>query len=152
MTLTKKSIRPKRGRAAAWPQQMAELAVAVPQVVAHRVTRMAIAKHPLSARDRKEFHTMGAEKSAAFVESWAAMAAQAAAAQQQFALALMKQAFLPWTWAGGGAQAQRSAQALMRTAAQHAASAGANVLGHGLAPVHRRAVANAKRLRRTKLR
>jgi hypothetical protein len=33
----------------------AELAFAVPQVVAHRVTRMALAGPSLSDRDRKEF-------------------------------------------------------------------------------------------------
>ena len=42
--------------------QAVELAFAVPQVVAHRVTRMAIAGPTLSARDRKEFQRMGAER------------------------------------------------------------------------------------------
>ena len=46
----------------------AELAFAAPQVVAHRVTRMAIAGPSLSERDRKEFQRMGAEKTAAFSE------------------------------------------------------------------------------------
>lgn len=39
-----------------------ELAVAVPQVVAHRVARMAISGPTLSDRDRKEFELMVAEK------------------------------------------------------------------------------------------
>ena len=37
----------------------AELAFAVPQVVAHRVTRMAIAGPSLSERDQKEFRRHG---------------------------------------------------------------------------------------------
>ena len=48
--------------------KVTELAFAAPQVVAHRVTRMAIAGPSLSERDRKEFERMGAEKTAAFSE------------------------------------------------------------------------------------
>ena len=54
----------------------AELALAVPQVVAHRLLRMAHAGPHLSARDRKEFARMVAEKNSAFGESWNAMALQ----------------------------------------------------------------------------
>ena len=54
-----------------------ELALAVPQVVAHRVTRMALAGAFPTARDQREFRQMGAEKMAAFTESWNAMAAEA---------------------------------------------------------------------------
>ena len=57
-------------------RQAAELAVAVPQVIAHRLTRLALAGPAPSARDRKEFRRMGAEKAAAFAESWNAMARQ----------------------------------------------------------------------------
>jgi hypothetical protein len=60
----------------------AELAFAVPQVVAHRVARMAIAGPKPSARDRKEFARMVAEQNAAFGESFNAMAAQAVRADQ----------------------------------------------------------------------
>ena len=58
-------------------RQAAELAVAVPQVIAHRLTRLALAGPAPSARDRQEFRRMGAEKAAAFAESWNAMAQQA---------------------------------------------------------------------------
>ncbi len=47
----------------------ADLAVAVPLVVAHRVTRMALSGPKLSLRDRKEFDRMVAEKNDAFGES-----------------------------------------------------------------------------------
>ncbi len=49
-----------------------ELAIAVPQVVAHRVTRMALAGPRLSDRDRKEFQMMVMEKQTAFAQAWVA--------------------------------------------------------------------------------
>jgi hypothetical protein len=122
--------------------QAAELAFAVPQVVAHRVQRMALAGPTLSPRDRKEFTRMVAEKNAAFGESWSAMAAQATVAHQALALSFFR-SFL--AVAGG----KRASPAAAAAELQHAAVA---VLGKGFAPVHRRAVANAKRLARTKLR
>jgi len=121
----------------------AELAFAVPQVVAHRLLRMAHAGPHLSARDRKEFARMIAEKHSAFGESWNAMAVQSLASQRAFAAALALAA-TPTRSARSGPAAHALAAEL-----QHAALA---VLGKGLAPVHRRAVANAKRLARTRLR
>ena len=120
----------------------AELAFAVPQVVAHRVTRMAMASPKLSPRDRKEFERMVAEKSAAFDESWRAMAAQAAVANQALAASFF-QSFLA---VGRGKKPSAGA------AASQFHKAALGVLDKGLAPVHRKAVANAKRLARTKLR
>lgn len=120
----------------------AELAVAVPQVVAHRVARMALSGPKLSPRDRKEFERMVAEKNAAFGESWNAMAAQAALANQALAASFFR-SFLSAS-RGKNPSAAASASQL------HKAALG--VLGKGLAPVHRKAVANAKRLARTKLR
>ena len=120
----------------------AELALAVPQVVAHRVTRMALSSPKPSLRDRKEFERMVAEKNTAFAESWKAMATQAALANQALAASFFH-SFL------SAARGKRPSAAA--TASQlHKAALG--VLGKGLAPVHRKAVANAKRLSRTKLR
>src|SRR4051812_38266038 len=65
--------------------QAAELALAVPQVVAHRVTRMALSSAKPSPRDRREFERMVAEKNIAFGESWKAMATHAALANQVLA-------------------------------------------------------------------
>src|SRR5262252_9371655 len=53
--------------------QAFELSVTAPQVIAHRMARLAFAGLSPSARDRREFHRMGAEKGAAFYESWNAM-------------------------------------------------------------------------------
>jgi hypothetical protein len=49
--------------------QSVELAWAAPQVVAHRLTRMANAGSQPSARDRHEFARMGHEKVLAFAQS-----------------------------------------------------------------------------------
>ena len=120
----------------------AELAFAVPQVMAHRLTRMAIAGPNPSARDRKEFHRMGAEKTAAFTTSWNAMLVQTMRANQTLATTLMKSMLAP---------SAKSATAAM-TAAAGMQGAALGILGKGLAPVHRTATANARRLGRTKLR
>lgn len=120
----------------------AELALAVPQVVAHRVTRMAIAGPTPSARDQKEFSRMVAEKNAAFGESWNAMAWQAVRANQALALSLFQAFWSPWL-------RRQPATGALAALLQNAAL---DVLGKGLAPVHRKAVANATRLGRTKLR
>lgn len=118
------------------------MAIAVPQVVAHRVTRMALSGPKLSVRDRKEFERMVAEKNTAFGESWQAMAAQAAQANQALAASFFK-SFLSVA-AGKRPSAAASAAQLQRAAL--------GVLSKGVGPVHRKAVANAKRLGRTKLR
>ena len=120
----------------------AELAFAVPQVIAHRVTRMALSGPKPSARDRREFDLMVAEKNTAFGESWKAMSAQAVRANQALAASFF-QSFLS---AGRG----KKPSAAVSATQLHKAALG--VLGKGLAPVHRKAVANAKRLSRTKLR
>ena len=121
----------------------AELALAVPQVVAHRLLRMAHAGPHLSARDRKEFARMIAEKNSAFGESWNAMALQAMRSHQALSLSLARSL---WTTPSLRNKATASAFAVEL----HNAALG--VFGKGLAPVHRKAVANAKRLARTKLR
>lgn len=113
--------------------QMSELALAAPQVVAHRLTRMALAGAQPSARDRREFARMSSEKRAAFNESWLAMGLQAWRVQQQMALAFWQAAWMPWAGARLPSATQWQSAAL-------------GVLGQGLKPVHRRAVANAKRL------
>ena len=122
--------------------QATEMAFAVPQVVAHRVTRMVMAGAAPSERDRKEFHLMGAEKSAAFGESWNAMAAQAVVAQQALAASFFRS-----MWSTS--LADKPTAGAVAVQLQNAAL---GVLDKGMAPVHRKAVANAKRLARTRLR
>lgn len=114
----------------------------MPQVVAHRVTRMALSGPKLSPRDRKEFERMVAEKNSAFAESWNAMAAQAAVANQALAASFFR-SFLT---------VARGKRPPVAASAEEFHKAALGVLGKGFAPVHRKAMANAKRLGRTKLR
>lgn len=79
---------------------------------------------------------MVAEKQAAFVESWSAMAKQAVVAQQALALSA-------WT---GGLTVPKVAAPRADSWARQWRGAALGVLGEGLKPVHQKAVANAKRL------
>jgi hypothetical protein len=131
--------RRRRRRSKSLAVQTVELAVAVPQVLAHRAMRMAAAGASPSAHDRKEFQRMGSEKVAAFAESWNAMALQTFRANQQLALSYMQSLWFPWMRRRSSASKQLSNAAL-------------GILGKGMAPIHRRALANAKRLGRPKRR
>jgi len=120
--------------------QVSDLAVAVPQVVAERVARMSRAGPSPSSRDRREFYLMGAEKVAAFYESWNAMLVETFRANQQLSLSMLRSFRFPWAGLSispTSAQVQRAA---------------IGIVGSAIAPVRRRAVSNAKRLRRTKRR
>ena len=110
--------------------QSVELGIAAPQVIAHRMARM----------DPAEFQRMGLEKMAAAGEAWTAMATQAFLENQKLAMSLMQSFWFPW---------MRPARTSLSTQVNRATEA---ILGKGLAPVRRRAVANAKRLGRIKAR
>ena len=131
----------RRRRSKSLAVQAVELGVAVPQVIAHRALRMAMAGVSPSARDRREFRRMGAEKIFALGESWNAMAAEAFLANQRIALSVMQSFWFPWL----GAEKPKSASKQMSDAAL-------DILGQGVAPIHRRVVANAKRLGRARRR
>ncbi len=104
-----------------------ELAFTVPLVIGHRLTRMALAGPSPSARDQREFRRMYSEKTTAFSTSWRAMGMAAMGSFWSSPLIMGKPA---------SARTQNAALGL---------------LGKGLAPIHRTAVANAKRLVRTRL-
>lgn len=125
------------------PVTLAELAIATPQVVTHRLARLAAAGPAPGARDRREFQRMGSEKVAAFWESWGAMALQAAGAQQR-ALWSMQTALWRALWFPMAAG--RAGTAIGPGALQQWQRSALDVFAHGLAPVHRRAVANSRRL------
>ena len=117
-------------------RQTSDLAIAAPLVVAHRLTRMMTAGANPGARDRRDFQRMGEEKVAAFGESWNAMAWQMLRSNQTLALSLMA----PW-W-----RMRFDDWSMLFRPIQAWQSASINVLGKGIAPVRRRAVANARRL------
>jgi hypothetical protein len=125
-----------RRRAPPLARQAAELAVAVPQVMAHRLTRMALAGPQPSRRDRVEFTRMVAEKPTAFALSGWAVAVQGAMAWQAMVLQAMQSLFTPW-WLARPFDHRRHAD---------------DLLAHAVAPLHRAATANARRLARTRLR
>ena len=110
----------------------AELSIAAPQVVAIRTARMLAAGVNPNARDRREFERMGTEKVLAFWESMHAMGLEMVKAQQQFALRAMFQWWSPWV------------------NPRSAAASAAKILEKGMGPVHRRASANARRLRKNR--
>ena len=93
----------KSSKAASVARQATDLAIAAPQVVAHRLTRMALAGANPSARDRREFTRMVSEKQTAFHQSWAAMGLQSMVASQALMQAWMRMWWMPWsasTWNG----------------------------------------------------
>ena len=126
----------------AMAKKSSELASASSQVIAHRVTRMVLAGAQPSQRDRTEFQRMVDEKHQAFAESWLAMAAQSLVAQQAIATTAWRSLCYPWL--GGGATPAAMASQMQQ--------AGMGVIQKGMAPVHRKAMANAKRLAKTPLR
>jgi hypothetical protein len=113
-------------------QQAFALSLAAPQVVAHRMGRMAVSTGSLS--DQAEFTRMGAEKVEAFVESWTAIWGAAWRAQQAMALQMVQSSL----------RAARPVWPTQQALSRHVI----DVMSDGLAPVHRRAAANAKRLGR----
>ena len=119
-------------------KQAIDLGFAVPQVLAHRIMRMTLAGSSPSLRDRKEFYLMGAEKVAAFYESWNAMLLEMCRANLALFFSTAPVFWLPWL------PATRSS----RAASAHLRRTALAVLGSGVAPIHHRAVANARRLGR----
>ncbi|HEY5309457.1 MAG TPA: polyhydroxyalkanoate granule-associated phasin [Casimicrobiaceae bacterium] len=129
-------------RQAALAIQATELAVAAPLVAAHRLSRLALAGHRPDRRDRREFALMGAEKVAAFHESWNAMFMQTLRIQQEIVASMWRPfhspRFTPWPW--------------VVPPTLDLPHSTLRVLAKGMAPVHRRVVANARRLGRTSVR
>ena len=152
--------RRKGGTVLGWWQpwmQVWEIAVAAPQVVAHRTARMAKSRSTPTAADRKEFTRMTQEKFQAFGESASAMGAEIVKANLALwpsvlraGWALPSAVWMPAVLPGGKGRRSASKSTAARAALpRKVSSAAARVLAKGLAPVRRRATANAKRLRRT---
>ena len=115
-----------------------ELALAIPQVMTHRLLRMAAAGDKPSLGDQREFDRMITEKAAAFSDSWADMAAKSFEVNQKLALSFMR------SWLTHSPSGVHHTKQLQRAAL--------NVLAAGMAPVHKRATANARRLNKVKRR
>lgn len=138
--------------------KMWELGVAVPQVMAHRTARIAAAGHMPSDCDRMEFMRMGQEKIEAFAESWSAMAMQMTTFNLQFSSLAARQWWGAWAalpqlmLAGSPDRMIKTQAALLRAMTSGAGNRQlsdslSRIVAKGLAPVHRTATANVKRLR-----
>ena len=130
----------RRNRSSRAARQAVELAMAVPQVVAHRTLRMALAGVTPSARDQRELWLMGYEKVLAFNQSWWAMFAEAVRINQQMALSVAQASWFPWL---RPLPSPRSSAAQWHRAAMDVAT-------KGVAPIHRTATANARRFSRSR--
>jgi hypothetical protein len=137
-----------------------EMWVASAQVISHRTARMASAGTTPSASDLEEFTRMGQEKIDAATESGRAMAAHLLTMNLQFGARTFRH-IVTGTGALMALAASRNvgesitrhaklAEMLSRsaaTASEYSGSA-ARLAGRGLAPIHARATANARRLRK----
>ena len=130
-----------------------ELACATPSVIAMRMARMLEAGTAPTAADRREMNRMVSEKVQAFTQSFVAVALSQQRAQFEWWTAATRSAYAAWLmpWSatmfvpGRSRRPQRSAvERLLRSQAQ--------VLASGLAPLHRAATANARRLARRRTR
>lgn len=129
----------RRTRAVA--RQSVGIALAAPQVITHRLQRLARAGAAPSSADRAEFRRMVTEKQAAALASVQAMAVQSWRAGQALALSWLRAA-----WAiprGGGSPAALAAQV---------GDAALGILAQGLAPLHHSVTGNARRLARQRTR
>jgi hypothetical protein len=136
------------------------MSLASAQVIAHRMTRMAAAGPIPGEHDRQEFTRMGQEKFDAVTESARAMTAHLTALNLEFTaralshLVASNAALLAWAASGSVGQSILRQAELAETVSRSAKSASelldsvAGLAGSGIAPIHARATANAKRLRR----
>jgi len=85
---------------------------------------------------------MGAEKIVAMGEAWNEMAWQAFRANQQWALSCMQSLWFPWA----------APAPSIKSASSYWSNAALGILGKGMMPIRRRAVANARRLGRARRR
>jgi hypothetical protein len=115
--------------------QGVELAFGVPEVVARRAARIAMAGAAPSAHEREELLRMTNEKVAALYEAWNGMVLAVWRANLHLLLSSTA-CTMPW---GGIGRRQR------RRIAQRTA---VDILASGVTPFHRRVMANAKRLRK----
>jgi predicted metal-binding membrane protein len=145
----------------AWSElvwKMTEMSIASASVVGHRTSRMAKAGPVPNARDRSELARMGSEKIAAGIESAVALGRHGTATQMNHSartLGLMLQsatALMSLYGSQNGGQFFARQAKLTKTLTKLAGSSVdlsdsmARLATRGLAPVHSRAVANAKRL------
>jgi hypothetical protein len=134
--------------------KMAQLAVAVPGVMAIRTMQM-LAGGPFPGRaTQAEVARMSLEKVQAFAESMSAMNAELYASNQKWMTLAMQQWWnvwlTPWPALNWWAPAFGLFTPHRKHDRKHARYAATKVMAAGIAPVHRRAIGNFRRLSRVK--
>ena len=137
-----------------------EMMLASAQVIGHRTGRMALAGPVPNARDRREIALMGQEKIEAGVQSAQAMAEHMMAMSQPLGALAFRHILRSSTALLSLASSRTPSQLIARQAAlaralgQSAVSmadvskSAAKLARRGLKPIHAKATANAKRLRK----
>jgi hypothetical protein len=123
------------------PNQAFDIAWATPLVMTLRIFQMATAGVAPSSKDRKEFDRMWSEKLMAYSESWAAMTTEWIRLQQE-SLPMLASCWLN-PWAGFAYDSSHWNMHQPDHLSQR-------LLSQGLAPIHKRVTANAKRLSKGK--
>ena len=118
-----------------------DIAVAAPQVIAHRVARMALAGPLPDARDRKEFTGMVQEKELAFAQGF--MAWNTAVLRWQMHMQMQ--------WFSACLRGDYAKAFNQLFSPLPLAVASDKAVAQALEPVRRKAVSNAKRLAKTPL-
>jgi len=116
--------------------QSAELAEAVPQVLSNRIAQIASPGLQPSMEDIVELNRMWSEKMLATVASWSEINSECLCYQEKVMEATAKSSSNPWMMP----------QAFLVSSMMFAPSAVMGILGRGLEPVHKVAMANAERL------
>jgi hypothetical protein len=124
-----------------------ERSLAAPQVVALRTLGALAAGDKPTARDRREWTRMGTEKVDAFSRASAAIGAQWTRAIVELPLAVWAEWYRAWLAAS---MTPWLVPPRRRALERHWQAAATRALDRGLAPLHRTAVANLRRLRRSK--
>lgn len=113
-----------------------EAAISSPQVIRHRLTRMALAGANPGNRDKKEFHGMITEKYVGFTKAWFAMGVATIRANLVISGFMVTGFFNPFS------RNKFSVFALAGKVQEESM----NVLNKGLTPLHKKVVSNSKRL------
>jgi hypothetical protein len=128
----------RRSPSASLTSKAVELAMAVPQVVTHRLAMLSMAGPYPSHRDQREIISMSTEKIAAFYQSLTAVWFQSMRAQMMALYRLPLLMTMP----------ALTNVASMRKSTHTAGIALAEIMVAGITPIHRKAVSNAARLAR----
>ena len=125
-----------------------ELGAAAPAVIAMRTARILAAGGSPTPADRREMSRMVGEKVDAFGRSWWAMASRQQQAALEAWVALARAWWSPWMQMSSRPRSQAAVRRDMQRLQRRLGRSQAAVYASGLAPLHRTATANLRRLSR----